>query len=157
MPNYIETDYPVDTDLLRSYMHDKWEDSNELYKEYMSWENNKFFVQEIKNFDRPLLREIKKIWNHLGVRPREWRCNFFRVLPGGELPLHTDVLSKCSVVIPMTEMTGELYFADGTEVLYKNMTVINTKVAHGVKSPTKERIVFHMGIHDIPFGEIKCR
>ena len=116
---------------------------------------NKFFVQEIKNFDRPLLREIKKIWNHIGIRPREWRCNFFRVLPGGELPLHVDVLSKCSVVIPMTEMTGNLYFDDGTEVLYQNMTVINTKVAHGVKAPTKERIVFHMGIHDTPFEEIK--
>tara|TARA_R110000796_G_scaffold246434_1_gene371225 strand:- start:349 stop:831 length:483 start_codon:yes stop_codon:yes gene_type:complete len=154
MPNYIETNYPVDVSLLKSYMNDQWEDSNELYKEYMSWENNKFFVQEIKDFDRPLLREIKNIWNHLGIRPREWRCNFFRVLPGGELPLHTDVLSKCSVVIPMTEMTGELYFEDGTEVLYNNMTVINTKVAHGVKAPIKERIVFHMGIHDVKFEEV---
>ena len=156
MLNYIETNYPVNELLLKSYMNDQWEDSNDLYKEYMSWENNKFFVQEIKSFDRPLLREIKKIWNYLGIRPQEWRCNFFRVLPGGELPLHTDVLSKCSVVIPMTEMTGELYFADGTEVLYNNMTVIKTKVAHGVKAPTKARIVFHMGIHDVPFGDIKC-
>lgn len=155
MPNYIQTTHVPDVDLLRSYMSDQWEDSNELYKEYMSWENNKFFVQEIKKFDRPLLREIKKIWNYLGIRPKEWRCNFFRVLPGGELPLHVDVLSQCSVVIPMTEMTGELYFADGTEVLYNDMTVINTKVAHGVKAPTKERIVFHMGIHDTPFSEIK--
>jgi hypothetical protein len=55
----------------------------------------------------------------------------------------------------MTEMTGELYFEDGTAVLYKNMTIINTKVAHGVKAPTTERIVFHMGIHDTPFEEIK--
>ena len=154
MPNYIETDYKPNATLLKSYMKDQWEDSNELYKEYMSWENNKFFVQEIKDFDRPLLREIKNIWNHLGIRPKEWRCNFFRVLPGGELPLHTDELSKCSVVIPMTEMTGELYFEDGTEVLYNNMTVINTKVAHGVKAPTKERIVFHMGIHDVKFEEV---
>lgn len=135
-------------------MNGDWQDSNELYKEYMSWENNKFFVQEIKNFDKPLLREIKKIWNHIGIRPQEWRCNFFRVLPGGELPLHVDVLSKCSVVIPMTEMTGPLYFDDGTEVLYQNMTVINTKKAHGVKAPTIERIVFHMGLHDIPFEKI---
>ena len=155
MNNFIETDYEPNKTLLKSYMKDHWEDSNELYKEYMSWENNKFFVQVIKDFDRPLLREIKKIWNYLGIRPREWRCNFFRVLPGGELPLHVDVLSKCSVVIPMTEMTGNLYFNDGTEVLYQNMTVINTKVAHGVKAPTKERIVFHMGIHDTPFEEVK--
>ena len=48
---------------------------------------------------------MKEIWNYLGIRPRDFRCNFFRVLPGGELPLHTDVLSKSSVVIPITEMT----------------------------------------------------
>jgi len=35
------------------------------------------------------------------------------------------------------------------------MTVLNTKKPHGVKSPTKERIVFHMGIHDTPFSELK--
>ena len=63
MNNFIETDYKPNFTLLKSYMKDHWEDSNELYKEYMSWENNKFFVQVIKDFDKPLLREIKKIWN----------------------------------------------------------------------------------------------
>ena len=155
MSNYIETNYNTNKEFFKSYINDQWEDSNVLYKEYMSWKNNKFFVQEIKDFDRPLLREIKNIWNYLGIRPKEWRCNFFRVLPGGELPLHVDVLSKSSVVIPVTEMTGPLYFDDGMEVLYQNMTVINTKVAHGVKAPTVERIVFHMGLHDIPFEDIK--
>lgn len=150
---YIETDYKPKLDL-RSYMNGHWEDSNRLYSEYMSWENNKFFVQEIHNFNVPLLREIKNIWNMLGIRPYEWRCNFFKVLPGGEIPLHIDVKSQCSVVIPVTENTGALYFEDGTEVLYDSMTVINTKVKHGVKSPTKERIVFHMGIHDVPFGDV---
>ena len=154
MPNYIETDMKHDKEFFKKYINGKWEDSNKLYKEYMSWENRKFFVQEIKDFDRQLLRKMKEIWNYLGIRPRDFRCNFFRVLPGGELPLHTDVLSKSSVVIPITEMTGPLYFDDGTEVLYQNMTVINTKKAHGVKAPTVERIVFHMGLHDIPFEEI---
>jgi len=154
MNNYIETNYNTDKSFFKKYITGNWKDSNDLYKEYMSWENNKFFVQEIKDFDRPLLREIKKIWNYLGIRPKEWRCNFFRVLPGGELPLHVDVLSKSSVVIPVTEMTGPLYFKDGTEVLYQNMTVINTKIAHGVKAPSVERIVFHMGLHDINFKDI---
>jgi len=156
MPSYIETDYKTDPVFFRSYIKDdEWEDSNELYKEYMSWENNKFFVQVIKEFDRPLLREIKKIWNYMGIRPKEWRCNFFRVMPGGNLPLHKDTMSKISVVIPLTEMTGELYFEDSTEVLYHNMTVINTQVRHGVRPPTKERMVFHMGIHDTYFEEVR--
>ena len=95
MPNFIETDYKTDANFFRSYIKpDLWEDSNELYKEYMSWENNKFFVQVIKQFDRPLLREIKKIWNY-------------------------------------------------------------TQVPHGVRPPTEERIVFHMGIHDTYFEEVK--
>jgi len=153
---YIETGYKPKIDL-KSYMNGHWEDSNRLYAEYMSWKNNKFFVQQIHNFDVPLLREIKNIWNMLGIRPYEWRCNFFKVLPGGEIPLHVDVKSQCSVVIPITENTGALYFEDGTEVLYDALTVINTRVKHGVKSPTKERIVFHMGIHDIPYGDIKCQ
>ena len=51
-------------------------------------------------------------------------------------------------------MTGPTYFDDGTEVLYQNMVVINTKKAHGVKAFTVERIVFHMGLHDIFFEEI---
>ena len=119
---------------------------------------NRFFVQEIHNFDRKLLRLIKNIWNTFGFRPREFRCNFFRVLEGGELPLHVDQKSKCSFVIPVTENTGELYFDDGEDrdsILYDSMVVLNTKKPHGVRSPSKERIVFHMGIHDVGFGELQ--
>ena len=151
---YIKTLYKVDPDFWKPYMTGKWENSNNLYAEYMSWENNKFFVQEIHSFDRQLLRQIKTIWNILNIRPKEWRCNFFRVLPGGELPLHVDVKSQSSIVIPITENTGALYFENGIEVLYDSMTIINTKTKHGVKPPTKERIVFHMGLHDIPFEAI---
>ena len=60
MNNYIETNYNTDKSFFKKYITGNWKDSNDLYKEYMSWENNKFFVQEIKDFDRPLLREIKK-------------------------------------------------------------------------------------------------
>ena len=56
MNNFIETTHKPDLEILRGAMNGDWQDSNELYKEYMSWENNKFFVQEIKKFDRPLLR-----------------------------------------------------------------------------------------------------
>ncbi len=156
---YIETDYKVPVDFWNSYFNGKWEDSNQLYSEYVTdatgGENmNKFYVQEIKEFDRKLLRLIKSIWNEFKIRPRDFRCNFFRVLEGGELPLHSDVKSKCSFVIPVTENTGELYVNDGKEsasILYDSMVVLNTKKPHGVRSPSKERIVFHMGVHDVDF------
>jgi len=152
----------VPTDFWTPYYNGKWEDSNKLYSEYVDEatggkEMNKFYVQEIHNFDRKLLRLIKSIWNEFEIRPKEFRCNFFRVKEGGELPLHSDVKSKCSFVIPITENTGELYFDDGKEsasILYESMVVLNTKKPHGVKSPTKERIVFHMGIHDIEFEKL---
>ena len=67
-------------------------------------------------------------------------------------------LRPCSFVIPITENTGELYFDDGTEgdsILYDSMVVLNTKKPHGVRSPSKERIVFHMGIHDVEFEKLK--
>jgi len=159
---FITTDFKVEPEFWDNYKTGQWQDSNKLYSEYVSdatggKEMNKFFVQEIHNFDRPLLKLIKKIWNEFGIRPKEFRCNFFRVLEGGELPVHVDVKSECSVLIPVTENTGELYVDDGKyeSVVYDTMTVLNTKKPHGVKSPTKERIVFHMGIHDTPFSELK--
>jgi hypothetical protein len=159
---FITTDFKVEPEFWDNYKTGQWQDSNKLYSEYVSdatggKEMNKFFVQEIHNFDRPLLKLIKKIWNEFGIRPKEFRCNFFRVLEGGELPVHVDVKSECSVLIPVTENTGELYVDDGEyeSVVYDTMTVLNTKKPHGVKSPTKERIVFHMGIHDTPFSELK--
>ena len=159
---FITTDFKVEPEFWDRYKTGEWQDSNKLYSEYVSdatggKEMNKFFVQEIHNFDRPLLKLIKKIWNEFGIRPKEFRCNLFRVLEGGELPVHVDVKSECSVLIPVTENTGELYVDDGEyeSVVYDTMTVLNTKKPHGVKSPTKERIVFHMGIHDTPFSELK--
>lgn len=151
---YVNTDYNFNVDFFKKYIRNEWVDSNHIYKEYMTWKNNLFFVQEIKEFDISLLREIKKIWNYLNIRPTNWRCNFFKVLPGGEIPLHIDTLSKFSIVAPITENTGELYFKNGPSILYTNMIVINTKVLHGVKSPKYERIVFHMGVHDIDFSDI---
>lgn len=163
--SFIMTDFKVDPEFWNNYMTGEWQDSNQLYSEYVSdatggKEMNKFFVQEIHNFNRPLLRLIKKIWNAFEIRPKEFRCNFFRVLEGGELPVHVDVKSHCSILIPVTENTGELYVEDQDgfvrdSIVYDSMTALNTKKPHGVKPPTKERIVFHMGIHDIPFGELK--
>ena len=78
---FIETDYKVPTDFWNNYFNGKWEDSNQLYSEYVDEatggkEMNKFFVQEIHKFDRKLLRLIKNIWNEFGFRPKEFRCNF---------------------------------------------------------------------------------
>ena len=44
MSNYIETDMKHDKEFFKKYIN-KQMDSNKLYKEYMSWENRKFFVQ----------------------------------------------------------------------------------------------------------------
>ena len=64
---------------------------------------------------------------------------------------------KCSFLIPVTE-TGELYVEDNGEVesvVYDTLTVLNTrKSARGKKDPTKTRIVFHMGIHDVGFEQL---
>jgi len=160
--SFITTDFKLSSDFWNPYFTGEWTDSNKLYSEYVSdatggKEMNKFFVQEIHNFDRPLLKLIKQLWNEFDIRPREFRCNFFRVLEGGNLPVHVDVKSECSFLIPVTENTGELYVEDNNNVdaiVYDSLTVLNTKKPHGVKPPSKERIVFHMGIHDTPFGDL---
>lgn len=159
---FIETDFKVDPEFWTPYFNEKWEDSNALYSNYLDNATggkpmNKFFVQEILDFDRNLFRMIKTIWNHLGVRPNEFRCNFFRVLEGGELPKHVDQKSKSSIVIPITKNTGALYFEDDNNydsIIYDSMVILNTLKPHGVKSPLTDRIVFHMGLHDIYFETI---
>ena len=159
--SFITTDFTVNPIFWKPYITGKWQDSNKLYSEYVSdatggKEMNKFFVQEIHNFDRPLLKLIKSLWNEFGIRPRDFRCNFFRVLESGNLPVHVDVKSECSFLIPVTKNTGALYVEEGTKesIVYDTLTVLNTKLPHGVEAPTQERIVFHMGIHDIKFGEL---
>ena len=159
--SFITTDFIVDSAFWESYITNEWHDSNQLYSEYVNdatggKQMNKFFVQEIHNFDRPLLKLIKSLWNEFSIRPRDFRCNFFRVLEGGNLPVHVDVKSQCSFLIPVTKNTGELYVEeDGIEsIVYDTLTVLNTKLPHGVKAPTQERIVFHMGIHDVRFGDL---
>jgi hypothetical protein len=159
--SFITTDFTVNPTFWQTYMTSEWTDSNKLYSEYVSdatggKEMNKFFVQEIHNFDRPLLKLIKSLWNEFGIRPRDFRCNFFRVLEGGNLPIHVDVKSECSFLIPVTKNTGALYVEEGTKesIVYDTLTVLNTKLPHGVEAPSQERIVFHMGIHDIKFGEL---
>ena len=63
--SFITTDFTVDPTFWQTYMTGEWQDSNKLYSEYVSdatggKEMNKFFVQEIHNFDRPLLKLIKQ-------------------------------------------------------------------------------------------------
>ena len=52
---FIETDYKVDPSFWDNYFTNEWQDSNELYSEYVSditggKDMNKFFVQEIKKY-----------------------------------------------------------------------------------------------------------
>ena len=59
--SFITTDFTVNPTFWQTYMTSEWTDSNKLYSEYVSdatggKEMNKFFVQEIHNFDRPLLK-----------------------------------------------------------------------------------------------------
>ena len=51
---FIETDFKVEPSFWDKYFNNKWEDSNQLYSEYVSditggKEMNKFFVQQIKD------------------------------------------------------------------------------------------------------------
>ena len=64
--------------------------------------------------------------------------------------------SECSFLIPVTKNTGALYVEEGTKesIVYDTLTVLNTKLPHGVEAPSQERIVFHMGIHDTKFEEL---
>lgn len=162
-PFVITTDFTVESNFFDVYLSKgNWIDANILYEEYVSTATGGkpmklFFVQEIKEFDRPLLRLINSMFNGFNIKPKEFRCDFFKVLPGGELPMHIDQKAKISFCLPIIKNTGYTIFEEEDVTLkikYQNLIVLNNLVSHGVTSPEEERLLFRIGVHDTFFGEL---
>lgn len=158
----IETDLIVDPSFWERYMTDEWCDSTSKFGQdgldsTGGKEHVKMFVQRIPEsmYDRPFLKLLSKIFKEFDIRPEKFICNFYKVLPGGEMPRHIDKLGNVSILIPITEITGPIYF-DDFEFTYDSMIAIDAKQPHGVKSPTKERIVFHIPLLDTKFQDFGC-
>lgn len=162
-PFIITTDFTVEPDFFDVYLDKgEWIDANILYKDYVSTATGGkpmklFFVQEIKEFDIPLLRLINSIFKDFDIKPKEFRCDFFKVLPSGELPMHIDQKAKISFCLPIGKNTGYTVFEEGDVTLkikYQSLIALNNLISHGVTSPKEERLLFRIGVHDTFFEEL---
>lgn len=161
-PFLITTDFELSRENFKSLLNKKgWVDSNILYKEYLDKATGgkamKYFFVKPITLNMKILRIINIIFKNFNISPKEFRCDFFKVLPGGELPFHIDQTSKISFCVPLTENTSETIFKDNDvrcHIKYKNLVVLNNLIKHFVGSPTKERILFRIGVHDISFEEL---
>ena len=163
-PFLIHTDFGLNIDDFKNLLNETgWVDSNILYKDYLDkatgtakpWKY--FFIKPINTFNMQMLRIINIIFKNFNISPKEFRCDFFKILPGGSLPFHIDQTSKISFCVPLTKNTCETFFEDGEvkcHVRYKKMVVLNNLIKHAVGSPTKKRILFRIGVHDISFEEL---
>ncbi len=164
-PFIIETDYASEKDFFKSYLEDSrfhWVDSNVLYEDYISNATGGasmklFFVKNIEAYDLKLKKFVISIFRSLGIKSKDFRCDFFKVLPGGELPKHVDQKSLISVCLPLSKNTGAIYFENSQsklELCYQKMIILNNKEPHGVRPPTEERLIFRIGIHDVSFDQL---
>ncbi len=162
-PFLIKTDYTINKEYFTEILKDPvWHDSNELYAKYVKLATGGkrmrlFFVKPLRNLNFPVLRAVNRLFKEFNIRPREFRCDLFKVLPGGMLPLHIDQKSKISFCMPLSVNTGHTFFEQDDiqlKVNYQTMIILNNQVSHGVSSPLQERLIFRIGIHDISFEQL---
>ena len=161
----IQTDVKKDFEFFQPYF-DKidWVESWKHYGEKITDSTGgpkmeKLFIKNIpfEMWDFKLTRFVHSQFKKYGIKTDSYRCDFFLVKEGGYMPPHKDVVSDIAFLLPLSENTGTLGIEDEdgkVEVLYNSMFILNTKKMHWVNSPTKDRLLFRIAVHDFPYTEI---
>tara|TARA_B100000424_G_scaffold137981_1_gene104728 strand:- start:298 stop:798 length:501 start_codon:yes stop_codon:yes gene_type:complete len=80
------------------------------------------------------------------------RTQFFKQMPGCEIPFHTDGRPMCSINILLSENNSPITFEDIGDVYY-HCALLNIKKKHKVKSSKTERWLFNLSILDKTYEE----
>ena len=161
-PHIIESDIKGDISFFQPYLDMyEWEDIDDAYRKEYQNPNSVFhekepafqYVKRIHHYDIPLKRYIVSLMNAFKVESKDLRCDFFLTKPGGFLPKHVDPRSRVAILVPLTQNTGPLV-VENKEYLYQTAVLLNTQREHEVKSPTEDRLMFRIGIHDKYFEEL---
>ncbi len=163
-PYIIKTNFKINHNYFNnSFCFDEgWENSNFLYRDYISKATQgksmkKFYVKPVKKMDVKSLKLLISLFKIFSIKPKNFRCDFFKVLPGGSLPYHIDQKSKISLCLPLTINTSFTCFKrdnDDLRIKYDSLILLNNLVMHKVTSPTLKRMIFRVGVHDITFEEV---
>jgi len=160
LPYAIETDIKADLDFFKPYITDiTWTDINVLYKKYDEYQETmvNHFVSHIETYDMKLKKFIVRLFKELGIKSKDFRADFFLTKAGGNMPMHIDGMSKVALLLPLTLNTGPLVCeTENTsfEICYQTLTILNTQISHGVKSPTTDRLLFRIALHDTLFEDL---
>ncbi len=159
----LESDFRADPSFFDSYLDQtSWVDSNILYGRRISEVTGnkpmiKHYIKHIERYDYKLKKFVARIFKSFGISSRDFRCDFFLVKPGGHMPPHIDSQSKIAILLPLSPNTGPLICEDASvrkEYLYQTLTILNTQIKHEVLSPTEDRLLFRIGVHDCDYSKV---
>lgn len=164
-PFLIETDVSGEYDFFQPYLEQtEWTDINTLYAKHSEYQDTMHdkkpvyhYIKHIENYDIKLKKFVMKLFKDFGVKSKDFRADFFLTKPGGFLPMHVDGMSKIAFLLPLTTNTGPLVCEDDNnrhELTYQTLTVLNTQKSHGVLSPTEDRLLFRIAVHDVMFEDL---
>jgi len=162
-PFIVKTDISAEPNFLDEYMgQSEWIDANILHDEIIpTITNNKLMdkldIKPIIEFNMKLKKYIALLFKQLGIKSRNFACDFYRVKAGGFIPSHIDSGSQISLLLPLNENTGALRCYDDDamfEITYQSLIILNTQMRHGVESPTHDRLLFRIGIIDVSYEEV---
>jgi hypothetical protein len=162
---YIKTDFNIPLEFLQPYINaGEWVDANKLYGNRItditkgSEEFSNHFILHIEKYDIKLKRLVMGVFKRLGVRTKDFRCDFFLTKKGGCLPEHVDSQSMAAFLVPLNTNTGQLTIRkadrEPVSVCYQSAILLNTQLPHSVEAPYSDRLIFRIGIHDQSFEEI---
>jgi len=80
------------------------------------------------------------------------RNQFFKQMPGCEIPFHHDGRPKCSINILLSENNSPITFEEIGDVYY-DCALLNIKKKHMIKSSKTERWLFNLSILDKTYEE----
>lgn len=166
-PFVIKTDIVGDLNFFQPYLDQmEWTDTNVAYTQYDEYHESmlgrpmvRHYIKHFDpaDYDMALKKHIVKLFKDFGVPTQDFRADFYLTKAGGSLPMHVDAKTRVAFLLPLTKNTGPLVCEHGDERLeltYQTLTILNSKINHGVAPPTEDRLLFRIGVHDVNFEDL---
>lgn len=112
------------------------------------------------NTDDVAIKNIVKQLNELGLNVG--LVTFFEQKAGNDVPLHGDYpyRKNCLLMIPIfyneyKPTSAITYYQDGGSYNITRPVIMDVMKPHGVKGITRNRLMLHIELPDLPFGELE--
>ena len=148
---HIELDYNKDLLLkeMETYEYRPYENEVKRGKwsdYYPSWR-----FSEIRNEEPSEVNRIVSIVTEK-IGSQKFRVHFFKQQANTEVPWHTDINSKSSFNINLSDDSAPVHFEPDIEIYYK-CAILNVQIRHYVPPYPKERNLLKISIYDVTYDE----